>query len=1307
MKNRTTPSLLCCLSLLLLGARALALDAYEAAVQARSPVGYWRLNDTVAAPPLVVATNLGTLGTNGNGTFENDIILGVAGALPAQSSSNSAVRGLGYLNGNRVRVPYQGVFNTNNDFSVEFWCKPAQTNTLVCPAASAEFADPSTNSAVRRGWLFYQGNLTDSSGNGWLFRIYNPPNGTATPQQINCAVVAAVDTNKWYHIVGTYKSANPNKGLTLYVNGASVATASVTAAYENVKTNTIPLTFGARADGDFGFFTFLGNIDEGAFYPSALTAAQVLAHYQNGTNSAPSSTYQSGVLSLNPSGYWRLNEKPGPPAANLGSSAAAAEYLYAVTPGVPGPQSPAFTGFSATNKAITITTNNPGCVRTAPLALNTNTVTLAAWIQPSGAQNAYSGIFTHASAIDGSYAGLNMGPNGGLEIGYTWNDDSATYNFSSGVTVPAGQWSFVAVTVDPNQAVVYAHDGTTFQSSTNVTPHAVQGFNGLSRIGMDYIGAPVTVFNGAIDEMAVFKRAFSMGEVYSLYAAGKGGLGPTIFQDVVAPPTIAVGETLALSVDAGGTPNLTYQWRKNGGAIGSNTNTYSKPNLVVADGGNYDVIITNTFGAVTSSVVTINLQPQTFPTISSQPQGRTVYRGGYVNLSVTADGGNLGYFWQLNGAPVPGGTNAAYLITSADATNTGSYSVIVSNSVGAVTSAPPALVSVIVPAAGSFEEAMVADHPVSWWRLDEAPGSPTFADAMGRHDGTWVVPPTLGAPGVVAGGSNTAAQFTLAAQAYGEVPFAFDLNSQSITVECWVNTSDISDTLVPVSSWVAAPNHKGYMFVKQGPDWQSAFSFGDAYVYTYVDIGTMSPGRWTHLAFTSSPSDGWSIYLNGQLVDGPFSPTGWVVNNSGPFRIGTDVPGSSSYNDFFDGTIDEVAVYNTVLPASSLQAHYERAKFGAGAPPQFVTQPASQTAAEGLTVTFSPVVEGSRPLVYAWSKDGSPLGGQTNATLTVTNVAFTNTGSYVLAVSNGFGASNSQPATLTVVGQPTFANLTNGLVLHLKFDGDYLDSTGRGNNGTNVGATALVAGKIGSGSLSYSTTTNASGQYSYNCVDLGIQPDLQFGSNTDFSVAFWVQFTGTPNDLPFLANSDSSLGSAGYTIAPSFGGGGLGWSLNAYRFESDTNLLNDGNWHHVVVSVARTANIVTYVDGAVIDSRFATTENLDTGFNTVVGQGCFFDYAQVGSFTLDDLGVWRRALAPNEAYTAWYVGANYGRTFDHYGPVVLQVRPNGSGLDLVWQAGTLEQATSLNGPWSTVVGASAPHYPVPIGPGNKFYRVRL
>jgi hypothetical protein len=466
-------------------------------------------------------------------------------------------------------------------------------------------------------------------------------------------------------------------------------------------------------------------------------------------------------------------------------------------------------------------------------------------------------------------------------------------------------------------------------------------------------------------------------------------------------------------------------------------------------------------------------------------------------------------------------------------------------------------------------------------------------------------------------------------------------------------------------------------------------------------MGTVNLGEWTHLVYTCSPSAGWSVYLNG-VRSGPYDESGWLRNTSEPFRIGASVPGAASYNDFFDGSIDEVAVYGTVLSASNILAHYEAGRFGTGTAPAFTVQPASQSVAEGLNATFSPTVSGSSPIAYQWSKGASPIIGATNRVLTLTNITFASAGNYSLTATNSFGATNSQIAVLTVVGQPTFANLTNGLVLHLKFDGNYSDSTGRGNHGTNVGTT-LVAGKIGSGALSYSTTLSP---FVPTYVNLGVRPDLQFGASTDFSVAFWIKFTGTPNDLPFFCNSDTSSGSPGYTFAPGFGNGSVDWSLNSYRYNG-SQLVNDGNWHHVLVSIARAGNVVTFLDGTAVDTRLGTAVNLDTGFPTVIGQGCFFDYAEAGAFQMDDLGVWRRALTANEAYTAWYVGQNYSSSYDNYGPVRLELRRNASGIQLIWQAGTLEQADTLVGPWTTVGGAAAPTYQVGTSSDSKFYRVRL
>ncbi len=75
----------------------------------------------------------------------------------------------------------------------------------------------------------------------------------------------------------------------------------------------------------------------------------------------------------------------------------------------------------------------------------------------------------------------------------------------------------------------------------------------------------------------------------------------------------------------------------------------------------------------------------TGPAISGQPQSRTVTEGDSVTFTVTASGAS-GYQWRLNGVAIPGATSATLSIGTVLAEDAGSYTVVVSNSAGSVTS---------------------------------------------------------------------------------------------------------------------------------------------------------------------------------------------------------------------------------------------------------------------------------------------------------------------------------------------------------------------------------------------------------------------------------------------------------------------------------------------------------------------------------------------------------------------------------------------------------------------------------------------
>jgi endonuclease/exonuclease/phosphatase family metal-dependent hydrolase len=82
--------------------------------------------------------------------------------------------------------------------------------------------------------------------------------------------------------------------------------------------------------------------------------------------------------------------------------------------------------------------------------------------------------------------------------------------------------------------------------------------------------------------------------------------------------------------------------------------------------------------------------------------------------------------------------------------------------------------------------------------------------------------------------------------------------------------------------------------------------------------------------------------------------------------------------------------------------------------PVITVQPQSQTAPVGGNVTFTAAATGNPTPAYQWLFHGTNLPGEINPTLTLTGLTTNHAGPYTVAVTNSLGATNSQPATLTV-----------------------------------------------------------------------------------------------------------------------------------------------------------------------------------------------------------------------------------------------------------------------------------------------------
>ncbi|MFZ2349270.1 MAG: immunoglobulin domain-containing protein [Candidatus Bipolaricaulis anaerobius] len=168
------------------------------------------------------------------------------------------------------------------------------------------------------------------------------------------------------------------------------------------------------------------------------------------------------------------------------------------------------------------------------------------------------------------------------------------------------------------------------------------------------------------------------------------GTPPTISTPPTAQ-TACVGGKVTFSVTAAGKAPLSYQWKKDGTAISGATNaTYTIGSVAAGDAGSYTVVVTNAAGSITSAaaVLTVNVPP----TITAQPAAQSACPGKSVLFSVTATGTPpFSYQWQKDGTTIAGATTAIYTIPAVTNADEGTYTVVVTNGCGSVTSTPAAL----------------------------------------------------------------------------------------------------------------------------------------------------------------------------------------------------------------------------------------------------------------------------------------------------------------------------------------------------------------------------------------------------------------------------------------------------------------------------------------------------------------------------------------------------------------------------------------------------------------------------------------
>lgn len=635
-------------------------------------------------------------------------------------------------------------------------------------------------------------------------------------------------------------------------------------------------------------------------------------------------------------------------------------------------------------------------------------------------------------------------------------------------------------------------------------------------------------------------------------SASAGGVAPLVTTGAnPATQTWYPSQTATFSVQVSGTPPVTNTWLvqtgtdvnnnpiytplsngtdANGSIIsGADTTTLTISDLTLADGTNYEYIASNAIGSATSSPALLIMNTGTpvapiidaqFPTASFSVLAN---HNDVTTFSVTIDGSSsptLYYQWYNGSTPIPGATGATYANVD---TNPVTLYCVITNFVGAATSSPVSITIYSKPPLSTYQEAVFAYNPVSYWPLNETDGFIAF-DYAGTNDGIYTGNYTLGNPGLpdTAGiGPNTSAGFD-GSSAYVNIPVG-NLNiTGPITLIQWIQTPVGGDTGFTTSfghtdqGWRLDVGSGQPHFADDGPDVVSPLLVND--------------GNWHQLV---GVYDGVNQYL---YVDGQPSGTPHTSTPGGS----TDnvwIGGAPDYNGrFFSGNIAQVAVLPVALNASQVQAIYN----SLDTPPSVTITPASPSVYAGSSITLSAQVTGTPATSFQWyyidnSNNSNNIPGATTSTYTIANAQLSLSGyTYGVVAANAYGTGIAS-VVLAVQNGPAYLG------------GDIAP----------LSAEAFVGAPV-------TYTVNAQGslpiyyQWTIDGTNVNGATNASFSFSTPCGThSIAVSFTNAESAGVPVTSSVASLQGDSLPATITFNTDGTGWQLNTAGVGSVPTLTND------------------------------------------------------------------------------------------------------------------------------------------------------
>jgi hypothetical protein len=472
----------------------------------------------------------------------------------------------------------------------------------------------------------------------------------------------------------------------------------------------------------------------------------------------------------------------------------------------------------------------------------------------------------------------------------------------------------------------------------------------------------------------------AVGSAQSATVAVTVQAAPTITEQPQSV-TVSEGSQIALAVSADGSSPLSYQWFKgNSELAGRTAATLVIASSVMSDAGAYRVRVTNPYGSIDSDPATVVVQTSsTAPSIVTHPRSVTVGVGSPVELEVLASGTSpLWYQWFKNGTALTDETNSVFSIIAAAVTNTGSYTVAVSNVVGSVTSSPGIISVLTAPA--------IITQP--------------------------------GPTNLVAGGS-----LVLAVEASGSLPLTYE----------WYHDAQLiagaagSTLTIPV----AGTDHAGgYRVVVSNP--AGAVTSSEAAVVVTQASG-IAPVILAHpQGITLNEGDPGSVLVE---ADGQ-APLQFVW-----FKDGQPLPArTNAILSFSSITKADAGVYTVRVSNRFGSATSDGATITVLTLPRILWQPESVAVRTGNSFQLAVGAASPEPLIYQWIKDGVEIPGATESSYKVISAQAEHTGVYRVKISNTSGFILSQEVTVSIAvapqitrQPPTETTVNEGAALELSF----------------------------------------------------------------------------------------------------------------------------------------------------------------------------------------------------------------------------------------------------------------------------------